>query len=139
MTPKSEIYTPKQVDEHPYHLHMRSPPPPPREFSGGVQNFKGPSVLTAVATVTNNSKSVGFRVPKLLNLLVKSHDRPFLGKVRLEYRKGNWLSIIFPLVCGPSYTTPKWSSHCVWLVLPAICHLPSGNRELCAPEAHPGQ
>ena len=25
---KSEIYTPKRDDEHPYHLHMRSPPPP---------------------------------------------------------------------------------------------------------------
>ena len=27
---KSEIYTPKRDDEHPYHLHMRSPTPPPR-------------------------------------------------------------------------------------------------------------
>ena len=24
--PKSEIYTPKRDDEHPNHLHMRSPP-----------------------------------------------------------------------------------------------------------------
>ena len=28
MRPKSEIYTPKRDDEHPYHFHMRSTPPP---------------------------------------------------------------------------------------------------------------
>ena len=30
MRPKSEIYTPTRDDEHPYHLHMRCSPPPPR-------------------------------------------------------------------------------------------------------------
>ena len=30
MRPKSEIYTPKQDDEHPHPFHMGSSPPPPR-------------------------------------------------------------------------------------------------------------
>ena len=33
MRPKSEIYTPKRDDEHPYHFHMRSLPPPDMEQS----------------------------------------------------------------------------------------------------------
>ena len=33
MRPKSEIYNPKRDDEHPYHFHMRSLPPPDMEQS----------------------------------------------------------------------------------------------------------
>ena len=77
MRPKSEIYTPKQDDEHPHPLHMLSPPrglPFIALRPGGVQQ----SFLLGGSAPSSNSSST-WTLFRTFSRIFQSHDYAFVS------------------------------------------------------------
>ena len=115
MRPKSEIYTPKQEDEHPHPFHMWSPPPRASESFGVVhlvfgecrteQNIEWPLMepdsLSFLIPITNHSLIKNKTQTAVINMNTLRDYGQFASTLRKE---SPWIFSKFK----PLNTNPLW-------------------------------